>query len=348
MASIDFPLSPPEALATFWHVVESVALAVGRLDDRARTQLLEKAAALGVHPVDAQKVLDTAASADASPPSGWAVRIEHTYDYNGQPVFGLDVQGPAFPRVVGCSLRTLAGRVVDLPLRRLLSAGRGLWPIRMSDRELWTSFETGEDALGVRQLAGDVIFAVWADQTLHERLADSGWARWNTARVPPDASLHFLEYVDGMIEEDYGARSDVWDLQMEPLTFREAWERLDQRASALGWTWSATTQGVGPTAAGTLGFIRSADDGKTLLCCHATGPRRGSTFFVRGGIGFCYRRHFGGPRGFLGLPVSDEHAVPEGARSDFEGGRLVWQRQGSVVRAFRGATATAPEREVRV
>ena len=58
---------------------------------------------------------------------------------------------------------------------------------------------------------------------------------------------------------------------------------------------------------------------------HASGPRAGQTYSVSGCM---YRLYFqyGGPGGWLGLPISDVVNTPDGQRQVFEGGRITYSR----------------------
>ena len=57
---------------------------------------------------------------------------------------------------------------------------------------------------------------------------------------------------------------------------------------------------------------------------HTSGPRAGQAYSVVA----CYRRYFqfGGPGGWLGLPISDAENTPDGQRQMFEGGALTYNR----------------------
>ncbi|MEO8927024.1 MAG: hypothetical protein ABI306_07655, partial [Caulobacteraceae bacterium] len=77
---------------------------------------------------------------------------------------------------------------------------------------------------------------------------------------------------------------------------------------------------------------------------HASGPHAGQTFIVSGCI---YRLYFqyGGPSGWLGLPVSDATNTPDGQRQAFEGGSMTFLRAPNECSAEHGrmaALAAAP------
>lgn len=105
---------------------------------------------------------------------------------------------------------------------------------------------------------------------------------------------------------------------------REAWARLGWETSVLGYPVSDTSPlHVG---AGLTGPDRYAvfDRGR-IYWSAATGAHE-----VHGAILDRWVQ-MGADRSGLGLPVTDEHDVPGGRRSDFEGGSLVWTPAGGVV-----------------
>ena len=351
MTRIQFSLSSEESLQAFRQFANAILTAAGEMNGSTRAELDRKATDLQVHEIDATAILDEVLATEAvreafrrhrsagsaSDLAGtWSVRILHSFDYNGQPIFGLDVAGPAFPRVVGCSLRTTSGRIIDIPARRLRTAGHALWPVSIPDKAL---FLQGENPIGVRHCAGEVIFALWDSDRYERRLADTGWVRWDTNRVPDNASHYFLKYVEGDIDSAYGDRADAWDKGdvSEALSAPEADALLRQRARELGWNVAGNIEPVGPTPFGTVGFVLLAGDDKAALFCHASGARCGRVFEVHGGIGWCYLARLGAATGFLGLPVSDERPVEGGARSDFEAGYVEWRRQESTVFAYQNS-----------
>ena len=65
----------------------------------------------------------------------------------------------------------------------------------------------------------------------------------------------------------------------------------------------------------------------SAILWHASGPRSGQTYSVSGCM---YRLYFqyGGPGGWLGLPVGDVINTPDGQRQLFEGGRITYSRVG--------------------
>lgn len=73
---------------------------------------------------------------------------------------------------------------------------------------------------------------------------------------------------------------------------------------------------------------------------HASGSHAGQTFAVSGCL---YRLYFqyGGPSGWLGLPVSDAANTPDGQRQMFEGGSMTFLRTPDQCSAERSAEAVA-------
>jgi hypothetical protein len=68
-----------------------------------------------------------------------------------------------------------------------------------------------------------------------------------------------------------------------------------------------------------------ADFPRGMIVWHASGPRTGQTFAVTGCIWRLYFQ-FGGPSGWLGLPIAEQENFPDGQRQSFEGGRVTYER----------------------
>lgn len=68
-----------------------------------------------------------------------------------------------------------------------------------------------------------------------------------------------------------------------------------------------------------------ADFPRGMIVWHASGPRTGQTFAVTGCIWRLYFQ-FGGPSGWLGLPIAEQENFPDGQRQSFEGGRITYER----------------------
>jgi hypothetical protein len=118
--------------------------------------------------------------------------------------FGLAVEsGAEFPVVVGCSIRTPAGRIIDIPARYLVSPGLAHWEVSAPDECF-----IGLDA-NPHPWIGQIIFAVYEDVTFGNRLADTGWVEWG-APFAIGSSTAGLDLQDGQMELRYGQRLDVW------------------------------------------------------------------------------------------------------------------------------------------
>lgn len=133
------------------------------------------------------------------------VQIADQFSSTDQVVFGLKVEGDRkkFPLVVGASLRRRDGEVVDLPPRKLSSAGYASWEVRPIPPgfQVSTAREDGK--------AGLIMFALWRDASFQERLADTGWVTWEAPWLV-GASTAGVEMREREMNERYGARQHVW------------------------------------------------------------------------------------------------------------------------------------------
>jgi hypothetical protein len=331
-ARIDCCISSQEAA--------DIAAAELALVSRPNALLLESARWLALPPVT---------RFDGGPPSGalhgdWSVCVVDFQVLDGDPSFVIEIRGPRVPRVVGCSLRTPDGRINDLPGRRPRALGRLLWRQALPSERLFQNAQAAH-----RVYNGEVTFSIWTDEGFTDRLANSGWVAWDTQNPAPLPAMNSATaaQISGF---DIEFHANDWDVGPGAevsivMDSTEASSHIAQRADVLGWEPAADATKAGPSPAGTLAYVQWGGDGKTALYCHACGPLRALVFSVRGGIGWSYHRHLGGPGGPLGLPVSDEYLADYGARSDFENGHIEWHRAGSVVRAYR-ATPSGPEIEL--
>lgn len=86
---------------------------------------------------------------------------------------------------------------------------------------------------------------------------------------------------------------------------------------------------------GTTGRISEFDGGDgAYIVWHRTGRFAGTAFVVQGCIYSLYKDH-GATASWLGFPVSDEYDIPDGRRSDFEGGFVGWSAQTRECRASK-------------
>lgn len=132
------------------------------------------------------------------------ILIEDTFKYHAGVCFGIAVASDAgFPLVVGCSVRTHAGQIIDIPARYLISPGRALWHVRAPE-ECFVGLEASSEPW-----VGHIIFAVYEDASFGNRLADTGWVEWG-APFAIGTSTAGLDMQDTEIESRYGTRKDVW------------------------------------------------------------------------------------------------------------------------------------------
>jgi hypothetical protein len=135
------------------------------------------------------------------------IEICRVYPFHGAILVGLSVESKhKFPLVVGCSLRTTTGTIIDLPARRLKSPGLALWHI-----DAPAECSLGEQPRHYPGLGwqGQVIFALWTDSNFRERLADTGWVHWHAPWLIGHSTAG-LQAVEEEIDSIYGERQDVW------------------------------------------------------------------------------------------------------------------------------------------
>lgn len=104
--------------------------------------------------------------------------------------FGLKVESDKLPVFVGCSIRSLFGRVIDFPIRQLKANGNCIWVVNKP---------VGEDFL-LRQnvYAGFVRFSLWNDEGFSNRLSDTEWQFWQMIlphKIIPNKHI-FNDYPD--------------------------------------------------------------------------------------------------------------------------------------------------------
>lgn len=130
--------------------------------------------------------------------------IEDTFHYHASVVYGLRIHSDRpFPLVVGCSIRTPNGAIIDIPARYLLSPGLTLWKVQ-APHECLTggSWQDGT-------WRGHIIFALWEDATFSRRLVDTGWVPWE-AHGMIGASTAGLDMQDGFMERKYTGHEKMW------------------------------------------------------------------------------------------------------------------------------------------
>lgn len=130
--------------------------------------------------------------------------IEDTLHYHASVVYGLRIQSDRpFPLVVGCSIRTPKGEIIDIPAHYLLSPGLALWKVK-APRECLTggSWQDGT-------WRGHIIFALWEDTTFSKRLTDTGWVPWEAYGMIGGSSAG-LDMQESLIGNKYADREKVW------------------------------------------------------------------------------------------------------------------------------------------
>ena len=132
-----------------------------------------------------------------------SIYIENLYTRHKSIGVGLVISapGPDFPLVVGCSIRTHQGQIVDIPARRISSSGRAFWTIEAPD-----AAREGDSPFS--GWSGYVIFALWGNEAFDTRLADTGWVHWHAPWMI-GASTKGLDMQDDEIWELYGTRRDA-------------------------------------------------------------------------------------------------------------------------------------------
>jgi hypothetical protein len=139
-----------------------------------------------------------------------SVKVIEQFGYHDSVVFGLDIQGSC-PLLVGCSLQTSKGEVIDLPPKWLSSPGLAIWQIKPDDK----FFENPNAHVYDRIKLGVIKFALWKDDTFTNRLADTDWTPWKAYWLI-GSSAAGLNLQDERINEKYGNRFNVW-LNEKPL-----------------------------------------------------------------------------------------------------------------------------------
>lgn len=121
--------------------------------------------------------------------------------------------------------------------------------------------------------------------------------------------------------------------QAPPLKAIDAEALIQQLANARGIPINPVVEAK--SSHGTAAFKARLRDGKGVLYCHASGPRRGRVFYTQKGIGWYYEYVLGGSNSVLGLPTSHEEMrdVSGSQISYFEGGYVEWAPKTSVAKA---------------
>lgn len=133
------------------------------------------------------------------------IKVVDIFHFHAGIAVGLHAEGwQQCPLVVGCSIRSSKGQVLDIPAKVLKSSGLALWyldaPVECKIQESDSSVFSG--------WVGEIIFALWADFSFTERLADTGWVQWSTPWLI-GSSLDSLRVQEDEIERKYRHRKNV-------------------------------------------------------------------------------------------------------------------------------------------
>ena len=107
-----------------------------------------------------------------------------------------------------------------------------------------------------------------------------------------------------------------------PSAMQDKWESLGQTDGRLGCGVEAPRP-TAPSPKGSTAHQAAFENG--MIVQYDGGALTGQTFAVYGCL---YRLYFqyGGPGGWLGLPLGDALNTPDGQKQDFEGGHMRYQR----------------------
>jgi len=142
------------------------------------------------------------------------IKIEDFWTIQAGLLLGLSVQSSEkFPIVVGCSLQTGNGEIVDIPARYLLSPGFALWGQEKVDQR----FRYPKDAQGLYEISGwngRIIFALYSESSFQNRLADTGWIVWDSSNLIGSSTAGLNDRdkeIDHILNNKYiGRKMDIW------------------------------------------------------------------------------------------------------------------------------------------
>jgi hypothetical protein len=117
-----------------------------------------------------------------------------------------------FPLVIGMSIQTPEGEIVDIPARYILSPGFSFWGQEQVDNRF--AYPKDESSRFCNGWRGRIIFAVYSDSSFNHRLADTGWVEFDSINLM-GSSLKGLDYQDDEIEHKRGStyasrQAEVW------------------------------------------------------------------------------------------------------------------------------------------
>ncbi len=122
----------------------------------------------------------------------------------------------------------------------------------------------------------------------------------------------------------------------------EKWRTMGGEKGPLGCP-AARESPTLPSPTGAVGRQATfgAGDGGAILW-HASGPRAGQTYVVLGCVWRLYFQ-YGGPSGWLGMPISEAVNTPDGKIQSFEGGSIAYTRALGACSASHGVEQAAAE-----
>jgi hypothetical protein len=137
------------------------------------------------------------------------IAIVDKYSYQNSICLGLKVIAPVkeFPLLVGCSLKTESGIVIDLPAKWIESAGLAFWQVKFNELENPSQFRINRIPFE-NDKRGFIIFALWRDDSFKQRLADTGWVTWD-APFLIGSSTKSMDMQDENIRNKYESRFSV-------------------------------------------------------------------------------------------------------------------------------------------
>lgn len=118
-----------------------------------------------------------------------------------------------------------------------------------------------------------------------------------------------------------GSPSPACGYKLSPPVMAE-WNALGGALGSLGCPRDDELRGATSPQGSTANQV---DFARGMIVWHANGLRAGQTYAVTGCIWRLYFQ-YGGPSGWLGLPVADPENFPDGQRQRFEGGRITYER----------------------
>ncbi len=136
------------------------------------------------------------------------ITIIEQFGFHQSTVVALSIETlNSFPLIVGCSVKSASGEITDIPARLLLHSGTVLWGgvtapdnCKMDQKDRSPYWQ------------GQIMFALWQDETFTTRLADTGWVDWRAPYLI-GASMVSIDWATDSIIEKYGKNwLDAWHI----------------------------------------------------------------------------------------------------------------------------------------